>query len=90
MDMEDPIVRFERALKDIDARNKRVEADKAWEVSFMRRATIAATTYIIAVAALVSIGSVRPFLDAFIPVIGYVLSVQSLPLLKKWWLKRRN
>ena len=79
---------IEAALRTIEERNRRVEADKAWEVSMFRRVTIAITTYLIAVAALVSIGSERPFLDAFIPMIGYVLSVQSLPLLKKWWLTR--
>lgn len=78
---------IEAALRTIEERNRRVEADKAWEVSMFRRATIAITTYLIAVAALVSIGSERPFLDALIPTIGYVLSVQSLPILKKWWLK---
>jgi hypothetical protein len=89
MDMEDPIVRFERALKEIEARNQRVEANKAWEVSYTRRGAIALTTYCIAAAALVSLSSPRPLLDACIPVIGYIISTLSLPFLKKQWLKRR-
>lgn len=88
--MDDRMLQIERVLKDIEARNQRVEADKAWEVSFFRKASITLTTYVIATAALFSIGSPRPFLDALIPVVGYILSVQSLPFLKKWWLKRRG
>lgn len=84
------MLQIERVLKEIEARNQRVEADKAWEVSFTRRTTIGLVTYIVAAAALLSIGSARPFLDALIPVVGYILSVQSLPFLKKWWLKRRG
>lgn len=88
--MDDRILHIERVLKDIEARNQRVEADKAWETSVFRKASITLTTYLIAAAALYSIGSSRPFLDALIPVVGYVLSVQSLPFLKTWWLKRRG
>lgn len=81
---------IERVLKQIEDRNQRVEADKAWEISLFRKGTISLTTYIVAAAALVSIGSARPFLDALIPVVGYILSTQSLPFLKKWWLKHRR
>lgn len=88
--MDERISQLERAVKELEERNRRVEADKAWETSVFRRATIALTTYACAAAALMSIGSVRPFLDALIPVVGYVLSVQSLPILKRWWLSRRR
>lgn len=80
---------LEERLKTIEERNLRVEADKAWEVSFARRASISAITYAVAFAALWSIGSPNSYLSAFIPVIGYVLSTQSLPLLKSWWLRYR-
>ena len=33
--------------EDINERNKRIEADKAWETSLTRRAIIAAFTYLV-------------------------------------------
>jgi len=81
---------IETAIQALEERNSRVEAEKAWEVSVFRKTTIALTTYVIAVVALVSIGSTRPFLDAVIPVVGYILSTQSLPFLKKRWLRSRG
>ncbi|MDB5194851.1 MAG: hypothetical protein JWO84_35 [Parcubacteria group bacterium] len=77
-------------LERILERNARVEGDKAWETSLTRIASIALVTYICAALVLLVIGVSRPFLSALIPVLGFVLSTQSLPLLKTWWLKRRK
>jgi hypothetical protein len=74
----------------IHERNLRVEADKAWETSAMRIGSIALITYVCAVAVMVVIGVARPLLSALIPVLGYVLSTQSLPFLKTWWLRKRE
>jgi hypothetical protein len=71
-------------------RNARVEGDKAWETSLTRIGSIALITYACAVLVMLVIGVARPFLSAFIPVLGFALSTQSLPLLKEWWLKSRN
>lgn len=86
MDIND----IERRVRLIEERNVRVEAEKAWEVSVFRKATIAIMTYIIASIVLVSIGSWQPFLSALIPTIGYVLSVQSLPMIRRWWIRRQH
>ena len=83
MDIESEIL----ALKD---RNKRVETDKAWEVSFTRKLTIAIITYIAAVVWLSVISEPNMWWKAFIPVAGYVLSTLSLPPIKKWWSKKLN
>ncbi|MES2995059.1 MAG: hypothetical protein V4681_03445 [Patescibacteria group bacterium] len=67
-------------------RNARVEADKAWETSGFRIGTIAAITYICAAIVLYVIGAQDYLLSAIVPALGYVLSTQSLPFIKKWWL----
>lgn len=79
-----------RRLEAIEARNARVEADKAWERSFTRVSVIALTTYTAAVIFLFSVALPNPFLNALVPAIGYVLSMQSLPMVKKWWAKKRS
>jgi hypothetical protein len=71
-------------------RNQRVETDKAWETSFTRIASIAVITYFCASLLMLIIGVTSPFISAFIPVLGYLLSTQSLPFLKDWWLRHRK
>lgn len=69
-------------------RNQRVEADKAWETSWFRRLTITILTYIIALWWMWSIKVPDWYLAAFIPTGGYFLSTLTLPVIKRWWLKR--
>ncbi len=76
------------SLQAIQDRNKRVEADKAWEGSWTRRLFIALLTYATAVLFLWTTGNQSPFLAALFPPAGYVLSTLTLPPLKRWWLKR--
>ena len=64
-----------------------MELDKAWEISWTRRLFIAGTTYVIAGLWLVLINDIYPWLKAFVPVGGYILSTLSLPVIKKWWAK---
>ncbi len=88
IDLTDKIMTTEERLEIIEKRNIRVEAEKAWEVSLFRIASIMIVTYVIAYGAFTVIGNDNPFRNAFIPVIGYFLSTQSLPLLKKWWMEK--
>ncbi|MBW2983974.1 hypothetical protein KY361_02575 [Candidatus Woesearchaeota archaeon] len=76
-----------KEIKAIVERNKRVEADKAWETSFTRRSIIAVMTYIIIVIFLYIIEADSPWLSALVPTVAFVLSTASLPLFKKLWLK---
>ncbi len=73
----------------IEARNARVEADKAWETSFSRRALITLGTYLFSALFLVTINAPNPLLSALVPAAAFVFSTLSLPPLKAWWLKRR-
>ncbi|MDP3880608.1 MAG: hypothetical protein Q8Q32_00280 [bacterium] len=77
-------------IEEIKARNRRVELDKAWETSWTRRLFIGAITYAIAGIWLVWIGDSSPWLKAFVPSGGYILSTLSLPILKNWWSKSRK
>ena len=85
--MEERIQKIEKEIEIIKARNLRVEANKAWETSYFRIFLISAIIYVIALKVLSFIGSEKYFLNALIPAIGYFLSVQSLPFVKKWWIK---
>jgi len=73
----------------IKQRNKKVEADKAWETSTTRKLVIAAITYFIVVLFLYLINARYPWLNAFVPTIGFYLSTLVLPPIKKSWIKRR-
>ena len=75
-------------IEKIKERNSRVEADKAWETSFTRMVVVAVSTYIVATLALWVIANEAPFVNALIPSLGFLLSVQSLPIVKRWWVKR--
>lgn len=75
-------------VEEIKARNKRVEADKAWETSFTRKCVILGLTYAVIVIFLFVAELPEPFLNAIVPSIGFFLSTLTVPLFKKWWLKR--
>ena len=85
--MEERIQNLEKEIEIIKARNLRVEADKAWETSYFRTFLISLIIYIIATCVMYFIGSSNYFLNALVPPIGYFISVQSLPFIKKWWIK---
>ena len=79
---------IQKEFEAIKERNRRVETDKAWEVSWTRRLFIAVVTYVTAGVWLVTISDTNPWLKAIVPVAGYVLSTLSLSSLKKWWIRR--
>lgn len=75
-------------IRTILKRNARVEADKAWEVSWTRRLLITVLTYAIAILFLWLIANDRFWLNAGVPALGYLLSTLSLPWVKQWWIRR--
>jgi riboflavin synthase len=74
---KDPEIEF------IKQRNARVEQDKAWETSLIRRGMIAGITYLTAAVILYALGSNDWYAGALIPVAGYMLSTLTLPFIKK-------
>jgi len=81
---------LEKEIELIKARNRRVEADKAWETSWTRRIFIGVSTYLLIAIFLVIIKAERPFVTAIIPAVAYVVSTLSLGILKSWWLNNRS
>ena len=77
-------------IEKIKARNKKVELDKVWETSWVRRIFIAISTYILVVIFLVSIGVDKPLFSAIVPAVAYLISTTSLGIIKSWWLKRNR
>lgn len=78
---------MKKEIESIKERNKRVEIDKAWETSKTRRVIIAAMTYVFIVIFLWTINIPKPWLNALIPTIGFLLSTSTLPFIKKWWVE---
>lgn len=80
---------IEAEIKQIHVRNKRVEAEKAWETSLFRIILVCLVTYVTTAIVFAVIGVQYYLLNALIPTIGFFLSTQSLPWVKKWWIDRR-
>ena len=81
---------LEKEIAAIKARNKRVETDKAWEISWTRRLCIMILTYVVVVLYSATISQVsNVFLSSLVPVMGFLLSTLSLRLIRKAWEKRR-
>jgi hypothetical protein len=81
---------FDEIKKEIELikeRNKRVEADKAWEISGTRVASVLLMTYIITAVVFYIIGVNNFLLNAIIPTLGFYLSTLSLPFIKSWQIK---
>lgn len=76
---------IEKRVKSIEDRNKKVELDKRWETSLTRRASIMALTYLVVLVYLVAIGNDRPFLNALVPVAGFLLSTLALKAIRDIW-----
>lgn len=81
---------IEERLEQIELRNKRVETDKAWETSWTRRISIAVLTYLVVVAYLYFVIKINPWLNALVPVAGFLLSTLTISYLKKLWTKNRE
>lgn len=81
---------LEERLAIIESRNKRVEADKAWETSWTRRLSIMVLTYIVVVVYLRFVVHIDPWINALVPVIGFLLSTLTVSVLKNIWLGKRR
>ena len=85
-------------LKDLDneinkikERNERVEMDKAWETSGLRKLCICILTYIVVLIYSFLISRVSNiWLSSLVPVIGFTLSTLSLRFVRKMWEKKQK
>lgn len=78
---------FEERISKIEERNIKVEANKAWEGSYLRRGIIALFTYLVMILVMNTLEVSNPFTSAIIPTMGFILSTLSLSFLKDFWIK---
>lgn len=81
---------IEQRIKGIEDRNRKVEADKAWETSWTRRGLLVLFTYLAIGAYMRGIDIDRPWLNAVIPAVAFMLSTLTMPLFKKIWFNNRR
>ena len=79
---------LEERLDALESRNKRVEADKKWETSLERRAALLGLTYVVMGVFLTLIDAARPWVNAIVPSLGFLLSTLTLRWLKLRWVER--
>lgn len=77
-------------IETLEARNSRVEGDKAWETSWVRKFSIMVLTYVVVVFYLEFVVHISPWVNALVPVIGFFLSTLTVSLLKAEWLRYRK
>ena len=79
---------LENEIVKIKERNKKVELDKAWEISWTRKMCIGILTYIVVVLYSYLINRINNiWLSSLVPVIGFILSTFSLKLVRNVWEK---
>ena len=76
---------IEKEIAAIKERNKKVETDKAWEISWTRKILIAILTYFILVVFFYFAGLPNPFINSIVPTIAFLSSTFSLSYFKKIW-----
>lgn len=80
---------LEKRIADIETRNKRVELDKAWETSFLRRILIVMLTYLVILAFMYGADIERPLINSLIPAAGFGLSTLTISYIKDWWISKQ-
>lgn len=79
---------LEKEIENIKDRNKKVELDKKWETSWMRKICICILTYIVVIIYSYIVRNYdKIFLSSLVPVIGFTLSTLSLGYVRKIWEK---
>lgn len=79
------ISKLEKEISQVKQRNKQVEADKAWELSWTRRGIITLFTYLAIVVYFMAANLPNPFLNSVVPALAFVLSTLSVPYFQKYW-----
>ncbi len=79
---------LQKEIEKIKERNRKVEADKAWELSWSRKILVAALTYLVVVVFFITAKLPDPYVNALVPSLAFLLSTLSIPFFKKWWTKK--
>ena len=81
------VKQLEKEISNIKQRNKKVEADKAWETSFSRKLIIIILTYFVIVIFFYIAKLPDPWINAIVPSVAFVLSTLTIPIFKKIWIR---
>lgn len=81
---------LEKRIEIIEKRNTKVELDKAWETSGVRKILIVVNTYMVIGIFMWYIGVEHPWINAVVPTIGFYISTLTLPLFKKMWISKKT
>ncbi len=79
---------IQEEVRQIQDRNKRVEADKAWEVSLFRHLVVFVLTYATAFLFLYIVDAKNAWMAAFVPAVAFFISTATIGPLKNWWIKK--
>jgi hypothetical protein len=77
------IEELEKRIDRIEMRNARVESDKSWETSWVRRISLSVLTFIVMYVFLYTIKAPDIFMTAFLTVLSFILSTISLRIIRK-------
>jgi len=80
---------LEKRIAAIEARNKRVELDKAWETGALRRFILFILTCIFTYGFLRLIEEPHAFGNSIVAASGFILSTLTVSYLKNWWISRQ-
>ncbi len=78
---------LEARVQKIEERNARVEADKDWEQSNIRKILIVIFTYLAIGFYFQYLGIENAWLNAIVPAVAFLLSTLTLPIFKKVWMR---
>jgi len=84
------IEELQHQIDELKERNARVETDKAWETSYARRALLMLFTYSAISIYMWAIEIDRPWLNAIVPTVGFMLSTLTMPWFKQKWIKKNR
>lgn len=87
--MQNKLEELEKRVAKIEQRNKRVEINKTWETSITRKVSIAVLTYLVMVTFFYVIKVANPWINAFVPTLGFLLSTFSLETIRNIWMNKK-
>lgn len=79
---------LKQEIDEIKSRNARVEAEKAWETSTIRKIVIFVFTYIVIVIFFFVVDLPSPFRNAVVPAAAFIISTLTITVFKKWWINK--
>lgn len=90
MNRNSELAELDLRISSIEARNRRVELEKAWELSLTRKVSILGLTYFFMILVFWSLENEKYALNAIVPTLGFFLSTLSLPKVKAWWQRSKD